>query len=262
MKKLIAFILFITLLIFSLPASGIMVTAWYSEGGAAKTGLSVTVDIRDVSDGSLDVDDGAMTEVGDGWYRYDFSGADDTKDYTALCDGGSGLCDPERYVPGEFIQSVTAGYVWNARLTGATYNDATSAGRRLRQSADVMIVREETCQAGGGNDEVILDASASATNDFYIYDFIILTSGTGGGQVRHIDSYNGGTKTCTVNRNWDTNPDATTGYMIKADSTKHVHGFLPDAKAEINAEVDNTFDTAIPAVPTAGSANEKLKRMR
>ena len=131
--------------------------------------------------------------------------------------------------------------VWDEVLTGATHNIATSAGRRLRQAADVMIIREETCQAGGGNDEIIFDAGASAVDEFYINDLVVLTSGTGVGQQRHIDSYVGSSKTATVNRDWTTNPDATTGYTIKADSTKHVHGFETEAKAEIESEVNDAL---------------------
>jgi len=149
--------------------------------------------------------------------------------------------------------------VWDEVLTGATHNDATSAGRRLRQAADVLIVREETCQAGGGNDEVILDAGASAIDDFYVNDIIILESGTGAGQARHIDSYVGASKTVTVNRDWDINPDETTVYIIRFDSTKHVHGFETTAKAEIEAEVADALDAAIPGSPTADSINERIK---
>ena len=134
-----------------------------------------------------------------------------------------------------------ADQVWDEILTAATHNIATSAGRRLRQAEDVMIVREETCQAGGGSSEIILDSGASAVNEFYINDLVVLTSGTGVGQQRHIDSYVGATKTATVNRAWSTNPDATTTYSIKADSTKHVHGFETAAKAEINAECDTAL---------------------
>ena len=131
--------------------------------------------------------------------------------------------------------------VWDEPLTGASHNIATSAGKRLRQSADVLISREETCQAGGANDAIILDAGASAVDDFYINDIIILESGAGVGQSRHVDSYDGGTKTATVNRDWTTNPDATTNYVIRFDSTKHVHGFEQEAKNQINAECDTAL---------------------
>ena len=66
------------------------------------------------------------------------------------------------------VHNQIADAVWDEVLTGATHNDATSAGRRLRQAADTMIIRDETCQAGGGNDEVILDVDASGVDDFYI----------------------------------------------------------------------------------------------
>ena len=79
-----------------------IITAYFSSGGAPATGLSPTIDIRDVSDGSLDIDDGSMTEVGSGWYKYDFSGATATKQYSWVVDGGSSLADPERYVFGEW----------------------------------------------------------------------------------------------------------------------------------------------------------------
>lgn len=99
MKKLTVFILLIALLAFSAQVNAEMIVVYYSEAGAAKTGLSVTIDITDVADGSLDIDDGACTELANGWYKYDFSD-DATKNYTWLADGGAGLCDPERYIEG------------------------------------------------------------------------------------------------------------------------------------------------------------------
>jgi hypothetical protein len=135
------------------------------------------------------------------------------------------------------IRPDVADAVWDEVLTGASHNIPTSAGRRLRQSADVLISREETCQAGGANNEVILDAGASAVDDFYLNDIIILVSGTGAGQSRHIDSYTGGSKTAVVNRVWDTNPDATSDYVIRFDSTKHIHGLESDALDQITTAI-------------------------
>ena len=72
----------------------------FTEGGAAKTGLSPTIDIIDVSDGSLDVNDGAMTELSNGWYKYDFSAADITKEYVYEIDGTMALACTEFYKDG------------------------------------------------------------------------------------------------------------------------------------------------------------------
>jgi hypothetical protein len=140
--------------------------------------------------------------------------------------------------------------VWDELLTGATHNIPTSAGRRLRQSADVLIIREETCQAGGANNEVILDAGASAVDNFYLNDIVVLISGTGINQSRHIDSYIGSTKTAIINRDWDVNPDATTGYVIRVDSTKHVHGLEPEARQQVS---DAVWDEATADHAAAGS---------
>jgi len=131
--------------------------------------------------------------------------------------------------------------VWDEVLTGAVHNAATSAGRRLRTAGDSLIIREETCQAGGGNAEVILDTGASGVDDFYVNDLVLLVAGTGSGQARHIDDYDHASFTCTVNRDWTTNPDETTDYVIRTGSTVHVHDFETEAKAAINAEVVDTL---------------------
>ena len=153
---------------------------------------------------------------------------------TALSDYGANTTTPPS-------AAAISDAVWDEVLTGASHNNATSAGRRLRQAADNLILRNDTCQAGGGNNEVIFDTGASSIDDFYANDIVILVGGTGVGQARHIDDYVGSTRTATVNRNWDINPDATTEYIIRADSTKHVHGFEAEAKAQINAECDTAL---------------------
>lgn len=60
-------------------------------------GLSPKVNIRDLSTHALVVSAGAMTEIGDGFYSYDFSGYNAAKDYAVLCDGGAALSPGERY---------------------------------------------------------------------------------------------------------------------------------------------------------------------
>ena len=74
------------------------ITAYFSSLGTPETGLSPTINIRDISDGSLTVSAAAMTEVGDGFYMYAFTAYDPTKDYSIRCDGGATLIDADRYV--------------------------------------------------------------------------------------------------------------------------------------------------------------------
>jgi hypothetical protein len=114
-----------------------------------------------------------------------------------------------------------ADIVWDEVLTGATHNIASSAGRRLRQLASV-IVRAGTAQGSGtGNNQIQLDAGASATNGDYDPGLIFIETGTGAGQARLILHYNGSTKVATVDRDWRVNPDNTSEFVILADAGRN-----------------------------------------
>lgn len=73
------------------------ILSYFTESGIPKTGLTPTILVLDMSDNSVVVNSASMSEVGYGFYKYNFSGYDNTKDYAIRCDGGSGLEDPERY---------------------------------------------------------------------------------------------------------------------------------------------------------------------
>jgi hypothetical protein len=119
------------------------------------------------------------------------------------------------------LYSPIAVRVWDEVLTGATHNIASSAGRRLRQLASV-IVRAGTAQGPGtGNNQIQLDAGASATNGEYDPNVIFIETGTGAGQARLILQYNGSTKVATVDRDWRINPDNTSEFVILADAGRN-----------------------------------------
>ena len=67
------------------------------------------------------------------------------------------------------------------------------------------VIRKSTA-TGGGASTITLDASASATNDFYNGALVVVISGTGAAQSRFIIDYDGGTKVATVHKAWGTNP--------------------------------------------------------
>lgn len=116
-----------------------------------------------------------------------------------------------------------AAAVWDRVLSGATHNITNSAGRRLRQLDAVSII-DGTATAGSSN-SITLQGTASATDDIYDENLIVITEGTGAGQTRVIVEYNGTTKVAIVNRVWQTNPDATSVYEIlagaQADIVQH-----------------------------------------
>lgn len=72
------------------------VLAAFSEDGEPALGLSPTVRIRDVLNGSLIITDDPMVEKGDGFYGYDFTAYDVTKDYAIRCDSVT-LSGTDRY---------------------------------------------------------------------------------------------------------------------------------------------------------------------
>lgn len=76
-----------------------IVRAYFADNGTPKTGLSPTINIRDM-DNNLVVNGAAMTELADGFYKYDFAAYDSSKDYAVLCDGGATLVGSERYAIG------------------------------------------------------------------------------------------------------------------------------------------------------------------
>jgi len=79
---------------------------------------------------------------------------------------------------------------------------------------------DATAQAGGTSNTIVLESASSATDNAYVPMLVELTSGTGAPATRTIISYDGTTKTATVDRNWPgSSPDATTHYKLSASTS-------------------------------------------
>ena len=107
--------------------------------------------------------------------------------------------------------------VWDEILTGTTHNIVNSAGRRVREIG-AYAIHSGTAQAGNATC-ITLTATASAIDGTYNRNLLVLTDNTGVGQTRTIVDYDGSTKIAIIDREWRTNPDATTVYQIVADDT-------------------------------------------
>jgi hypothetical protein len=90
---------------------------------------------------------------------------------------------------------------------------AGATGKDIDGTFGEHLIRKSTA-TGGGASTVTLDASASATNDFYNGHVVLIISGTGAGQARTIIDYDGGTKVATVHKAWGTNPANNDTFMI------------------------------------------------
>lgn len=94
-----------------------IIASFFTNNGNPAIGLSPTIRVWDVTGltPSLIVTDDPMIEVGDGFYFYNFSGYDPSRDYLFRTDGGSSLSLGERYQKSSNRNS--ADEVWNAQTT-------------------------------------------------------------------------------------------------------------------------------------------------
>lgn len=107
---------------------------------------------------------------------------------------------------------VTVGpFVGNA--TAALVVDAS--GFVTQTAAATSVIQSGTAQ-GGSAQTITLSAGASSTNNLYGGCVIKIYGGTGAGQTRVCQNYNGSTKVQNVDNNWTTQPDNTSQYAILA----------------------------------------------
>ena len=104
-----------------------LITAHFTVNNIPVTGLTPTILIirLDPLVNVLEVNGGALTEVGAGWYRYDFSSYDATKSYVFTIDGGNTLAAANRYKYGgneSYVEDISNG-VWEE-----PWSDHTSTG--------------------------------------------------------------------------------------------------------------------------------------
>jgi len=118
------------------------IIVYFTDSGVPKTGLSPTIRIRDLSDDTLVVTDAAMTEVGDGCYKYDFAAYDSTKDYSIRCDGTATLSNIDRYA--------FAGSEWNGidDIKGTGFAKNTHSLTNIDGIVDAILVDTDTTIPG------------------------------------------------------------------------------------------------------------------
>jgi hypothetical protein len=109
------------------------------------------------------------------------------------------------------LDSSSIDAIWNEVLTGATHNIPSSAGRRLRQLADTVVLVDGVCDAASnaGTDSTGTITLEVGTTTACVGQAIRCEN-----QVRFIASYDAGTRVAQLDRPWCVVPDAGDEYVI------------------------------------------------
>jgi hypothetical protein len=119
-----------------------------------------------------------------------------------------------------------------ALVADAVWDEATSGHVTAGTYGQEFYVKRANTAQSGTATTIVLDASASATDDFYNDDMIVITAGTGIGQARFITDYVGSSKTATV-ATWRTNPGADSEFFILPFPPASTDGDISDVLSRL-----------------------------
>ncbi len=135
-----------------------IVFAFFLSAAVPATGLSPTIDIYELSDDSKIVDASAMTEVGGGFYSYDFTDYDAREDYVLICDGGNTLDGWERYSLGISVQEAII-LIESIDTITALFDGKIGIDLEIESGGD--LVAETVTIAGGGTHDIMIESVLS-----------------------------------------------------------------------------------------------------
>lgn len=134
--------------------------------------------------------------------------------------------------------------VWDETLTGANHNTATSAGRRLRGLGDTV---SSTVNDAGASTTVFITNLTETTNDHYADQVVRFTDGNLAGQVKPILSYNGTSKTITLDE-----------ALTEAPGDGDAFDIIPQHIHPVHQIVDHMFDEPVADHVTAGTVGKAI----
>lgn len=171
------------------------------------------------------------------------AGAATTITLASEANGGNGIYNRNLLV-------ILAGTGQGQTRTIIDYNDTTKVcivDREWRITPDVtseyqiladdtpLVVDQGVAQEGTAS-TIKLREYASSTDDIYLCNIVIIVAGTGRGQARLVNAYNGTTKVVTIcGDDWVTTPDDTSVYVMVPYGATCVSCVGDDALAQIVA---------------------------
>jgi len=118
------------------------ILTFFTNSGAPATGLSATIKIRNLTLVTVEINGSAMTEIGDGFYSFDFTTYDEDDDYSIRCDGSVTLGNSERYTYAGNESYVDD--IWDAKISD--HQVVGSLASEIRASHGTAL--------GGGGQEI------------------------------------------------------------------------------------------------------------
>jgi len=98
----------------------------------------------------------------------------------------------------------------------------------LFQDGHLPLISETDLAQEGNTSTITLSLSSSDINDYYKDIFIKITGGTGAGQIRKINSYNGQTKVAQLEGSWEIIPVSGSTYKIDS-SYYYIHYYRDES---------------------------------
>jgi hypothetical protein len=138
----------------------------------------------------------------------------------------------------------------------------TSLGGEISDIVAALSIHTGTAQAGAAG-TITLDTGASSVNDYYNDTLVLITSGTGAGQVRHVSDYVGSTRVATIKPNWTTTPDNTSVFRVLPEASPWDHVTADHADSGSTGEslgaagaAGDPWTTALPGSYSSGQAGK------
>lgn len=148
----------------------VLINAFFKDEGVPVTGLSPAIDIWNLDTDTLAVDGAAMSEVGGGNYKYNYTSYDPTVNYSFIADGGAGLANAERYLQsGNDDPTLIAPKLpTNFIMGSAVQTDKDDEIAAILADTNEL----QTDWADGGRLDLILDSAAAGASPLAIADAV------------------------------------------------------------------------------------------
>lgn len=128
-----------------------LITAHFTVDGVPQPGLAPVIDIIQLGTAPTSstpvVSGGLMSEIGGGWYRYDFVTYDLTKDYVFNIDGGATLENGDRYKYGgneSYVEDITTSVLDEPLINYTSTGGLADTVTKIKADTATIMINEAT----------------------------------------------------------------------------------------------------------------------